>query len=146
MKFLCLIHYDEEARDAMPAEQWEALMDACFAEGDALQARGVMLAGAALQPARTAVIVRRKRGDRSFTDGPFVETKEQLAGYLLLEAPDVEAAKAIALSLRVGVLGTLELRAVWEPEDLLMRRVTAGERTENAVPTAMPPQYRRTHE
>jgi hypothetical protein len=57
----------------------------------------VFIGGNALQPVRTAVTIRRKRGERSFTDGPFAETKEQLAGYILIEAPDLEAAKEIAM-------------------------------------------------
>ena len=62
MKFLCLIYYNETERDAIPAEQWEPLMREGFDHGDELRDRGVFLGGNALQPVRTAVTIRRKRG------------------------------------------------------------------------------------
>src|ERR687897_2452840 len=127
MKFLCLIYFDEAERDAIPAEQWEPLMREGFDHGDELRDRGVFLGGNALQPVRTAVTLRRKRGERSFTDGPFAETKEQLAGYILIEAPDLEAAKEIARVLPPACLGPIEIRPVWERDDLLARRVPAEE-------------------
>ena len=127
MKFLCLIYYNETERDAIPAEQWEPLMREGFDHGDELRDRGVFLGGNALQPVRTAVTIRRKRGERSFTDGPFAETKEQLAGYILIEAPDVETAKEIAFELPPGRVGTVEVRPVWDREDVVARRVTPQE-------------------
>lgn len=132
MKYLCLIYMNEEERDAIPAEQWEPLMLEGFAWGDEFRARGVFLGGNALQPVRTGVTLRRKRGERSYTDGPFAETKEQLAGYTLIEAPDLEAAKEIALSLPPGRVGSVEVRPVWEREDLLARRVTADQESEGS--------------
>jgi hypothetical protein len=128
MKFLCLIYMDEDERDAVPEEQWEALLHDAYVTRTELEARGVFLGGNALQPVRTAATVRRKRGERSWTDGPFAETKETLAGYVLIEAPNLEAAKEIALSLPPGRIGSVEVRPVWEREDLLVRRVTAVER------------------
>jgi hypothetical protein len=124
MKFLCLIYMNEDERDAIPAEQWEPLMQEGFDVGDELRDRGVFLGGNALQPVRTAVTLRRKRGERSFTDGPFAETKEALAGYVLIEAPDLEAAKEIALTLPPARVGSIEVRPVWERQDLVARRVT----------------------
>ena len=123
MKFLCLIYFDEAERDAIPDEQWQPLMQEGFDYGDELRERGAFLGGNALQPVRTGVTLRRKRGERSFTDGPFAETKEQLAGYVLIEAPDLEAAKEIALELPPGRVGTVEVRPVWERDDLVARRV-----------------------
>jgi len=117
---------NEEERDAIPQERWEPLMLENFAWGDEFRERGVFLGGNALQPVRTGVTLRRKRGERSFTDGPFAETKEQLAGYTLIEAPDLEAAKEIALTLPPGRVGSVEVRPVWEREDLVARRVTAS--------------------
>ena len=130
MKFLCLIYMNEEERDAIPADEWEPLMQEGFDHGDELRKRGVFLGGNALQPVRTGVTLRRKRGERSFTDGPFAETKEQLAGYVLIEAPDLESAKQIALSLPPGRVGSVEVRPVWDREDLVARRVTARGRTD----------------
>ncbi|HEY9014998.1 MAG TPA: YciI family protein [Gemmatimonadales bacterium] len=122
-RFLCLIYLDEKERDSMPEEEWQELMQEAITTNDDLLARGVSLGAAALQPVRTAVTLHRKRGEKSFTDGPFAETKEQLAGYILVEAPDMEAAKAIARSLPPGRLGTVEVRPVWERADLATRRL-----------------------
>jgi hypothetical protein len=74
----------------------------------------------------TAVTLRRKRGELSFT-GSFAETKEQLAGFIMIEPPDLEAAKEIARVLPPACLAPIEIRPVWELEDLLACRVTAGE-------------------
>jgi hypothetical protein len=126
MKYLCLIYMNEEERDAIPAEQWEPLMQEGFDWGDERREQGVFLDGNPLQPVRTAVTVRRKRGELSFTDGPFMETKEQLAGYTLIEAPDMGAAKEIAATLPPGRIGTVEIRPLWSREELLARRVTAA--------------------
>jgi hypothetical protein len=126
MKYLCLIYMNEEDRDAIPAEQWEPLMQEGFDWGDERREQGVFLDGNPLQPVRTAVTVRRKRGELSFTDGPFMETKEQLAGYTLIEAPDMAAAKEIAATLPPGRIGTVEIRPLWTREELLARRVTAA--------------------
>jgi len=123
MKFLCLIYNNEAERDAIPQEEWEPLMKQGFADADELGS--VFLGGQALQPVRTAVTLRRKRGERSFTDGPFAETKEQLGGFVMIEAADLEAAKQIALGLSVNVLGPMEIRPVWERDDLVARKVTA---------------------
>src|ERR671920_1027055 len=98
MKYRCLIYRNEGERDAIPAEQWEPLMEEGFAWADERR-DSVFLDGNPLQPVRTAVTVRRKRGELSFTDGPFMETKEQLAGYTLIEAPDMETAKEIVATL-----------------------------------------------
>jgi len=127
MKFLCLIYFDEDERDAVPQDQWDALMDDAYLNRDELEASGAFLGGNALQPARTAVTLRRKRGQRTVTDGPFAETKEQLAGYVLIEAPDLDAAREIALALPPGRIGSVEIRPVWERDDLRARRVTAVE-------------------
>jgi hypothetical protein len=127
MKFLCLIYFDEDERDAIPQDQWDALIEDAYVNRDELEASGAFLGGNALQPARTAVTLRRKRGQRTVTDGPFAETKEQLAGYVLIEAPDLDAAREIALALPPGRIGSVEIRPVWERDDLRARRVTAVE-------------------
>jgi hypothetical protein len=132
MKFLCLIYMDEAERDAIPEDQWEPLMQEGFDVADELREGGVFLGGNALQPVRTAVTLRRKRGERGFTDGPFAETKEQLAGYVLIEAPDLEAAKAIALELPPGRIGSVEVRPIWEREDLVDRRVNVDQESQSS--------------
>lgn len=127
MKFLCLIYSDENERDAMPDAEYEACILESIATAEELRPGGVYLGGQALQPVRTAVTLRRKRGELSFTDGPFAETKEQLAGFIMIEAPDLEAAKEIARVLPPACLGPIEIRPVWERVDMLARRVPAEE-------------------
>ena len=133
MKYLCLIYSDENERDAIPDEEYVACIQESIATADELRPDGVYLGGHALQPVRTAVTLRRKRGELSFTDGPFAETKEQLAGFILIEAPDLEGAKEIARVLPPACLATVEIRPVWEGEDMLARRVTAEE-SSSSVP------------
>jgi hypothetical protein len=134
MKFLCLIYMNEDERDAIPGDQWDALIQDAYVARSGLEASGVFLGGNALQPVRTAGTLRRKRGERSWTDGPFAETKEALSGYVMIEAPDLEAAKEIALTLPPGRVGTVEVRPVWEREDLAARRVTVGQETTSSHP------------
>ena len=90
-----------------------------------LHAKGQYIDASPLHPVSTATCVRVRDGKPIVTDGPFAETKEQLAGYVLIEAPDLDAAQEIALSLPPGRVGLVEVRPVWEREDLVARRVTA---------------------
>lgn len=95
MKFLCLGYFNEEKFAALPEAQRDAFMDACFAYDDVLRAKGHFLSGEGLESERTAASVRLKNGKPVVTDGPFIETKEQLGGVILLEAKD--RAEAIQL-------------------------------------------------
>ena len=84
MKYLCLIYYDEQRVDALTDEQWQALVARCLSCGEELRASGHMLAGEPLQSVRTARTVRVRDGITSVVDGPFAETREQLAGFYLI--------------------------------------------------------------
>ena len=117
-----MIYHDDRDRDAMSDADWESLMRDGIARFEDLAAEGTALAGSALQPGRMAVTVRMRDGKASFTDGPFMETKEQLAGYVLIEAPDIHAAAAIAATLPPGRLGPIEVRPLWEYDDIMARR------------------------
>ncbi len=110
MNFLCLIYYDEAKVDAMTDEQWLALVSRCKAFGERLRASGQMLAGEPLQSVRTAKTLRSEGGGLSVVDGPFAETKEQLAGFYLIDAPDIDAAVAIAADIPPAHLGSIEVR------------------------------------
>jgi hypothetical protein len=96
MNYLCLIYYDEQRVDAMTDEQWHALVARCLSCAEELRASGHMLAGEPLQSVRTARTVRVRDGVTSVVDGPFAETREQLAGFYLIEAADQQEAEAIA--------------------------------------------------
>jgi hypothetical protein len=124
MRFICLIYHDDRDRDAMPPAAWRSHMDDGIARFQELRAEGIALDGAALQPAHTGMTMRMRNGKPSYTDGPFMETKEQLAGYILLEAPDVQAAAEIAATLPPGRFGAIEVRPLWEGDDIMERRTT----------------------
>jgi len=110
MNYLCLIYYDEKRVDAMTDEQWHALVARCLSCGEELRASGHMLAGEPLQPVRTARTVRVRDGVTSVVDGPFAETREQLAGFYLIEAADQQEAEAIAAKIPPASLGCVEVR------------------------------------
>ena len=92
MKYMCLGYLDEKKFDAMTEAERNAFMDACFDYDDVLRAKGHFLSGEGLESARTATTVRVKNGKPFVTDGPFIETKEQLGGVLILEAKDLDEA------------------------------------------------------
>ena len=92
MKYMCLGYLDEKKFEAMTEAERNAFMDACFDYDDVLRAKGHFLNGEGLESARTATTVRVKNGKPFVTDGPFIETKEQLGGVLILEAKDLDEA------------------------------------------------------
>ena len=97
MKYLCLIYQNEET-SARNAQQGVPMSQEYFAFTQEIQKSGHMLGGNALQPANTATTVRVRDGKVSTTDGPFAETKEQLGGYYLLEADDLNDALKVAFA------------------------------------------------
>jgi hypothetical protein len=92
MKYLCLGYTDEEKWERISESDRNAFLDSCFAYDDILRANGHFVAGEALQSSKTATTVRPQDGKPSVTDGPFVETKEQLGGVLILEAKNLDEA------------------------------------------------------
>lgn len=117
MKYLCLIYLNEDAMNALPPSEWEALMKECIAYSDQLQTSRYYLAGDALESVHTATTVRLRNGKLSATDGPFAETKEQLAGYCLLEARDLNEAIQLASKLPPARYGGVEVRPIREMEE-----------------------------
>ena len=124
MKYLCLIYLDEEAMNALPSSEWNALIRECIAYSDQLQASHYYLAGDALESVHTATTVRWRNGKLSATDGPFAETKEQLAGYCLLEARDLNEAIQLASKLPPARYGGVEVRPIRELEESLVQAVS----------------------
>src|SRR6266487_1198002 len=114
MKYMLLIHDDEQG--------WAKLSDAerqkIYADygqfGQSVKASGNYLAGAQLQPTTMATSVRVRDGKRLVTDGPFAETREQLGGYYLVEAKDLDEAIGIAARIPSARFGTIEVRPVVE--------------------------------
>lgn len=114
MKYLALVYYDEGVMNSMSQQQWDALNQECLACGESLQASGRMLAGEALQSVEVATTVRVRDGRVTTTDGPFAETKEQLAGFYMLEARDLNEAIQLAGKIPPARYGSIEVRPVRE--------------------------------
>jgi len=112
MKYLCLVYCDEKVFQSMPAPEWEALNRECLACGDSLRESAHLLASEALQPVATATTVRVRSGKLATTDGPFAETKEQLAGFYLLEARDLNEAIQLAGKIPPARYGSVEIRPI----------------------------------
>jgi hypothetical protein len=114
MKYLCLV-YDEEANlDAMSESELDGLVGECLAVDEELRKSGYVMASEALQPVQTATTVRVRNGRLSTTDGPFAETKEQLGGFFLIDARDLNDAIQVAAKIPSARLGSIEVRPVWE--------------------------------
>jgi hypothetical protein len=112
MKYLCLIYDDEQKWAEMPKSESDAMMQEYFAFSDEAAKSGHLLAGEALQPVETATTVRVRNGRMSTTDGPFAETKEQLGGYYLIEARDLNDAIQVAAKIPSARIGSIEVRPV----------------------------------
>jgi len=111
-RYLCLA-YEEEARlDALSPSEWASLRNATLAYVNELDRKGHLVSTHPLQSASTAVTVRVRQGRLSTTDGPFAETKEQLGGYFLIEAADLNEAIQIAASWPSARLGSIEVRPI----------------------------------
>ena len=114
MKYLVLIHIDEQLRDALPASEYDAMMRGCFVKADAYQEAGSLLGSEQLQARSTAKSIRVRDGHTRITDGPFAETKEFLAGFNIIEAASEQEAMAIAQSFPWARIGCVELRPVMD--------------------------------
>ena len=112
MKYLCLIYDDEQKLAEMPPSEGEAFMSEYFTFTEGIRASGQYVAGEALQPVETATTVRVRNGRLSTTDGPFAETKEQLGGFYLVEAADLNEAIQIASRIPSARTGSIEVRPV----------------------------------
>jgi hypothetical protein len=112
MKYLCLIYDDEKKLGAMSQAESDAFMGEYFAYTEGIQKSGHMVAGEALQPVETATTIRVRNGKISTTDGPFAETKEQLGGFYLVEAKDLNEAIQVAAKIPSARTGSVEVRPV----------------------------------
>lgn len=112
MKYLCLICIDENKLEEMPPGEIEAVRQECYEHVEELERGGQFIAGERLESVQTATTVRSRDGNVSVTDGPFAETKEQLAGFYLIEARDLNEAIRIASHIPPGRLGCVEVRPI----------------------------------
>jgi hypothetical protein len=127
MNYMLLIYQKEEVADE-PKGAFDACVKTCEGLVDRLDASGHYVAGGILQPTTTATSLRLREGRQLLTDGPFAETQEQLAGYLLIEATNLDEAISIAAQHPVARVGTVEIRPLREIPYL------APKTSENPVP------------
>src|SRR5512135_2287338 len=112
MKYICLAYEEENKLNALSKREWEALRDETLSYLEELRKRGHVVAAEALQSVRTAATVRVRSGKVSMTDGPFAETKEQLGGFFLINARDLNDAVQIASRWPSARLGSIEVRPI----------------------------------
>ena len=114
MKYMLLIYHDELSwNEIAEAERQEIYLEYRKLRGE-LQERGQFVDGSQLQPITTATSVRVRDGKELVTDGPFAETHEQLGGYFLIEAKDLDEATSIAARIPSARTGTIEVRPLVE--------------------------------
>ena len=118
MKYLLLVHHNEEAFAKMPEATRKDMLTESIQLCHQLHGKGQYVHASPLRPVATATVVQVRDGKRSVTDGPFIETREQLAGYFLIEAKDLDEAIGIAGRVPGAHIGGIEIRPVREIEGL----------------------------
>jgi hypothetical protein len=113
MRYLLMIHVDEKAMEAARKEDAGRIMAAYGAYTAAMKEAGVWVGGERLHPSATATVVRVKDGKPQVLNGPYAEIKEQLGGYYLIEAADLDAAIAWAARCPGAAAGAIEVRPIW---------------------------------
>jgi len=124
MKYLCLVYLDEKRLSELPDED-------CVEFDTSIRKSGHCIASEALQSVQTATTVRMRNGKMSITDGPFAETKEQLAGFYMIEARDLNEAIQIASKIPPARVGSIEVR----PIRAIRETVAAAKAKTNTAPT-----------
>jgi hypothetical protein len=123
MNYLCLVYLDEKRLDELPDEE-------CVAFDTTIRKSGHCLASEALESVETATTVRVRNGKSSVTDGPFAETKEQLAGFYMIAARDLDEAIQIASKIPPARVGSIEVRPIRPIRDTVAaataRQTTGG--------------------
>lgn len=112
MRYLLLCCHEEKKLDSMSKSECDAIMEETVAYCEALKKSGHLIGVEALESVQTAMAVRIRNGKLSVTDGPFAETKEQVGGYFLIEARDVNEAIQVASKVPSVRFGTMEVRPV----------------------------------
>jgi hypothetical protein len=116
MKYLCMVYYDEQNLDALSKDELDALVRESLAYDEEFRTSGHLIVAHPLDSIRTATTLRVRNGKVSMTDGPFAETKEQLGGFVLIEAKDLNDALQVASKIPPARLGCIEVRPIRELE------------------------------
>lgn len=114
MKYICLIYFDEKKLEAMSKSELDAFMEECLACDVQLKRSGHSITCEALDPIQTAITVCVRKGKASIMEGPFAETKEQLGGFVLINARDLNEAIQVASKIPPARLGSVEVRPISE--------------------------------
>ena len=114
MRYLCIVHIDPALMAALSETEDRELTRDCLAYDQELIRRGHLIVAQALQPPETAMIVRMRDRKASITDGPYIETKEHLGGFLYIEARDMDEAIEIAAGCPMARMGSIEVRPQME--------------------------------
>lgn len=114
MKFMCIAHEEERKLNQLSRVEWQALRQETLDYVEALRKQGRLIITQALRSPTTASIVRIRNGELSVTDGPFAETKEQLGGFFLIEASDLQEAIGVAAKWPSASFGSIEVRPIEE--------------------------------
>jgi hypothetical protein len=114
MRYALLICIDEQAQAAASPEEAAASMAQYDAFGAEMGQRGVLKGGERLRPTTDATTVRVQQGEVLVSDGPFAETKEQMAGFYLVDCKDLDEAIEVASKIPGAQHGTIEVRPIWE--------------------------------
>ena len=112
MKYILLVHHSEENFGRLPASEQQKLKDESVRLANEIHSKGQYLDAAPLHPTAMSTSVRVRDGKPFITDGPFIETREQLAGYFLIDVKDLDEALAIAARVPGARLGAVEVRPV----------------------------------
>ncbi|WP_027169078.1 YciI family protein [Mesorhizobium sp. WSM3224] len=113
MKYVCLVYGEEKDLYAMTPERLAKLDADSIAYDKSVERSGKLIIAQALQSVATSKSVRRRNGKRLVTDGPFAETKEQLLGFVMIEAENLDEALEIAGNIPLAEIGTIEVRAIY---------------------------------
>ncbi|CCV10671.1 YciI family protein [Mesorhizobium sp. STM 4661] len=114
MKYVLLVYGEEKDLHALTPEGSAKLDADSLAYDRSLDQQGKLIIAQALQSVKTSKTVRRRKGKRLVTDGPFTETKEQLLGFVMIEAENLDEALEIAGGIPLAELGTIEVRAIYD--------------------------------
>ncbi|RWE30657.1 MAG: YciI family protein [Mesorhizobium sp.] len=119
MRYMILIYANEAALANVPVEAARQMSAAYGAYTEALKKSGTWLAGERLRPSQATTSVRIAGGKTNVIDGPYADTKEQLAGFYMIEAADIDTAIEWAARCPAASTGTVELRPIWEMDEYM---------------------------
>lgn len=114
MRYLCLVYHEEEQLRCLSRDEAAKLDADSLAYNKVLEKSGHLVATDALQSVKTAKTVKRRKGKMLVTDGPFAETKEQLLGFVMIEAGSLEEALELASNIPLASMGQVEVRAIYD--------------------------------